>query len=551
MKRLLFLAFILCLGADIQAQCQSGDCVNGKGIYIYPSGAKYIGHFKNGEIHGIGTCYYSDGSKYQGEWVTRYPQGKGTKTLADGTRIEGLWLKGQRVDERGNVIAQLLDDDGTDIQVGCVMGDCENGEGVFAFANGSKYEGQFYNGKMDGWGTWYYANGEKYIGTFKENYPHGRGNMYASKGAITSGEWLQGEYIGDGRAKNGQLGCISGDCTNGTGTYVYKNASAKFVGTFRNGLAHGKGICEFSNGDRYEGEWKKGKFEGQGVLIFKDGRRADGHWIAGTFQGRSTKPFETAPKVDRDDVASRKELNAAKDMRVWAVVIGVGSYNHMPPLRYTDDDAYRMFAFLKSPEGGALPDEQIRILIDEDATKTKILQKMEELYTKAGPDDLILLYFSGHGLKGSFLPIDFDGFNNKLLHDEINGVFRKSRAKYKLCIADACHSGSLLAMRSGSVTNTLSNYYKTLAQAEPGTALIMSSKSEENSLESSGLRQGVFSHFLIRGLKGEADKDTNKVITVDELFGYIHSNVKSYTGNLQSPVIKGDYDGNMTIGVVR
>ena len=206
--------------------------------------------------------------------------------------------------------------------------------------------------------------------------------------------------------------------------------------------------------------------------------------------------------------------------------------------------------FLKSPEGGALDEDHIRILIDEAATKAAIKTTMEEIFGKAGPNDLVLLYFSGHGLKGSFLPSDFDGFNNKLLHEEINEIFTQSRAKYKLCIADACHSGSLLAMKGGRVPSTLSNYYNSLAQANAGTALIMSSKSDETSLESSGLRQGVFSHFLIRGLSGEADKDYNKVVTVQELYDFVSTNVKSYTGNRQSPLIKGDYDPDMTVGVV-
>jgi len=103
----------------------------------------------------------------------------------------------------------------------------------------------------------------------------------------------------------------------------------------------------------------------------------------------------------------------------------------------------------------------------------------------------------------------------------------------------------------GTAETALSKYYKTLAQAEAGTALIMSSKSDETSLESSGLRQGVFSHFLIRGLKGEADGNGNKIVSVGELFTFIYDNVRDYTGLRQSPLIKGDYDEEMTVGVIR
>ena len=563
MKQLAGLSLILFFSFQLlNAQCISGDCKNGRGIYIYPSGAKYIGDFVNGEIHGIGTCEYTDGSKYQGQWIYRYPEGKGTKTFADGSKVTGLWKKGQAINEEGEILEDILvskgkDDDGTDIQAGCISGDCDDGEGVFAYSDGSKYEGKFQNSKINGWGTWYFPDGSKYIGNFKDNLKNGKGTLYEKGGEKKPGEWLKGEYIGNAESDFGQEGCITGDCLHGSGTYVYKAGGAKYVGEFLKEKPHGNGICYYANGEKYEGEWSNGSFNGLGTLYLTDGNKVEGIWEGGTFISKEIikEKIEIAETKTADEVIETvKEIQVKKDagqMKVWAVVIGVSSYSHMPFLRYTDDDAYRVYAFLKSPEGGALSDEQVQILIDEDATKENITKSMEKTFSKAGPNDLVILYFSGHGLKGSFLPIDFDGFNNKLKHDEINALFDQSKAKYKLCIADACHSGSLMAMRGGNVESALETYYKTLAQAQAGTALIMSSKSEETSLESSGLRQGVFSHFLIRGLKGEADMNANKIVSVNELYDYISKNVKSYTGMRQSPVIKGEYDENMTVGVIR
>lgn len=80
---------------------------------------------------------------------------------------------------------------------------------------------------------------------------------------------------------------------------------------------------------------------------------------------------------------------------------------------------------------------------------------------------------------------------------------------------------------------------------------MMSSKAEETSIENNGLRQGIFSHFLIRGLKGGADHDANDVITVGELFDYVKANVIYYTNSYQTPVIYGKYDKTMPLGVVR
>lgn len=574
-----FAALIFSL--QLAAQCTTGDCKNGKGTYVFPSGAKYSGDFRNGECHGVGVCFYTDGSKYSGEWRDRYPEGKGTKTYKDGTKRTGNWKKGQPVDENGNLLEDFIakkkeerQDDGTNIQSGCLSGDCKNGSGVFAYPDGSKYDGQFLAGKFDGWGTFFSANGEKFVGTFREGFSNGPGTLYHTDSTKTAGLWKAGEFIGANVIETGRVGCVEGNCADGKGTYIYKEGAAKFVGDFASGKPHGFGVCTYANGDRYRGDWADGSFTGKGTLYLKDGSQVDGFWENGNYLG-TTKPAskiaeteatgdETPEGADSGEVEiinikpsekpeiAAEKIKLAEKGKVFAVVVGVSAYNHMPVLRYTDDDAYRFYAFLKSVEGGALPDEQVRVLIDEEATREQILTSLEEVFQQAGPNDLAMLYFSGHGLKGSFLPIDFDGYNNKVSHEEITEIFNKSRAKYKLCIADACHSGSIFAMRGVDENDeTINSYYQTLARSVSGTALIMSSKGDETSLESSGLRQGVFSHFLIRGLKGEADKNTDKIISIQELYDYIYMNVRAYTGNRQSPVIKGTYDPEMTVGVAR
>lgn len=557
-----FIFLLSLLSISIDAQCVSGNCIDGVGTYVYPSGARYTGHFVDGEIHGIGKCVYSDGTVYQGEWAHRYPEGKGTKIYSDGTRHKGLWKKGKPVDADGNVLEEYIAkreeeqvDDGTNIQSGCLSGDCKNGQGIYAYPDGSKYEGNFEHGKLRGQGKWFFPNGDKYVGAFKDNYPNGKGTLFHSDGRKQTGEWRDGEFFGSSLVDGGKIGCIKGDCQNGEGTYIYKEGSAKYTGTFKDGQPEGFGVCVFSNGDRYRGQWVAGGFEGKGTLRMQDGTSVVGYWKGGQFVGTDMpeEPAHEAAVADTDEAdpvepPTKEELPKSK---VWAVVVGVASYDHMPVLRYTDDDAYRFYAFLKSLEGGALPDRQIRILIDEEATRSNILEALNGIFSQAAENDVVLFYFSGHGLNGSFLPIDFDGYNNKLLHTDVAEVFQKTKAKYKLCLADACHSGSILAMRSGEVETTLSKYYKTLSKSIGGTALLMSSKSDETSLESSGLRQGVFSHFLIRGLKGEADEDKNRIISIQELYDFVYKNVRTYTGNRQSPLIKGTYDPRMPVGILR
>ena len=237
-------------------------------------------------------------------------------------------------------------------------------------------------------------------------------------------------------------------------------------------------------------------------------------------------------------------------MIVGAVIGGVANYKTLKDLSYTDDDATKMYNFLKSPEGGAIPDEQMTILIDEDATRHNIMAALKSTLLKADKNDVIVFYYSGHGLEGSLIPVDYDGFNNRLLNDDIKQIFEKSQAKHKVIFSDACYSGSLLAMKS-PINQMMRKYYQSFEATKGGLAFLTSSKSEEVSLEDGGLRQGIYTHFLIRGLNGEADKNRNKIVTVSELFDFVKAGVRDYTGNMQTPVLTGNYDEGMPVAVIR
>jgi uncharacterized caspase-like protein len=146
--------------------------------------------------------------------------------------------------------------------------------------------------------------------------------------------------------------------------------------------------------------------------------------------------------------------------------------------------------------------------------------------------------------------VDYDGYNNRLFHNEIRQVLERSRARHKLVLADACHSGSLLAMK-GSGAAALKQLYDAFENSAGGLALLLSSKSEEYSLEDSGLRSGIFSHYLIRGLKGEADADRDKIVTITELYNFVFAEVRRYTGGVQTPTLTGKFDKDMPVAVRR
>ncbi len=531
MKNGILLITLILFAFGNTATAQTGDCMFGQcdfgyGVMVYTNGEKYVGEFDNSKRHGQGVYFLSSGDKYVGTWKNDAYDGEGRLYKRDGSVDGGVWANNKLTKPESNGAR-------------CLSGDCSSSYSIYLFANGTKVVGNYKDGKPDGQVAVFYPNGAKYVGNFSNFEKEGIGILSHPDGLIEEGFWKNDAYSGAAKSRKG---CVDGNCIDGRGTFIYGDYT-KYIGNFSDSYAHGYGECYYSDGDYYKGEWQAHYFHGKGTMYYADGKVQDGIWKAGEFVGAASTSV-TSTKTS-------STTSAATLPKVYAVLVGVARYNHMKSLKYTDDDAYRMFAFLKSPEGGALADDQIRILIDEDASKENILKSLEKTFSKAGPNDVVFFYFSGHGLKGAFLPIDYDGNNNRVEHAEIMAILDKCPAKSKVVIADACHSGSLHGAKGATAQSVIETYYDAFSRSSGGTVLMMSSKAEETSIENNGLRQGIFSHFLIRGLKGAADNDENKLVTINELFEYVEANVKFYTNNYQTPVISGDYDIKMPMGVVR
>lgn len=416
----------------------------------------------------------------------------------------------------------------TIINAKCLKGNCNSGSGTMILHDGAKYTGSFKGSLPHGKGIMKYRNGNKYLGRWEYGKRHGKGKLIIKN---------QGEYIGSFTKGN----------IEGYGQFYYYNGDS-YQGYFRNGKYHGTGSYTYADGKILQGSWNDDQYlsNNNSIADIASANKPTNSPQASNPQYSS----QSKPKPIPSRSNSAYEPAYSKEVKIWAVIVGVAAYNHMPSLRYTDDDAYKIYAFLKSPEGGAIPDEQINVLIDDSATKKSILESMENLFSKADKNDMVMLYFSGHGLAGSFIPHDFDGSKNRILHKEIEDIFQKSQAKHKVCYADACYSGSY-EVGARSINRSITNFYDKLENTSSSTALMMSSRKNEISLEFLGLKQGVFSHFLIKGLGGEADNNKDKIVTMDELFGFVKEGVRNYTGYTQTPVLMGRYHENMPVSMVR
>ena len=88
-----------------------------------------------------------------------------------------------------------------------------------------------------------------------------------------------------------QTGCISGDCENGYGTYVYYPSGDKYVGEFKNKNRNGQGTMDWNDGYKYVGEWQDGHRHGQGIFTSPSGDKYVGEYKYNEKDGKGTYTY--------------------------------------------------------------------------------------------------------------------------------------------------------------------------------------------------------------------------------------------------------------------
>jgi hypothetical protein len=237
----------------------------------------------------------------------------------------------------------------------------------------------------------------------------------------------------------------------------------------------------------------------------------------------------------------------------YAVIVGISKYKNggsgLANLKYASRDASAFRDFLESPAGGSFPKENVQELLDEDATSQKLRSALFTFLTKPRPQDLVVIYFAGHGapdpndsrnlylLTYDTQPDDMGG--TAFLMSDLQDVFdRIVKAKHVITLIDSCHSYGISGERFGAKQNNLSNQYLERYASKADRAVITASDVSELSLEGEqwGGGHGVFTYFVLQGLKN-AEADTNKdgTVTAGELFSYLSERVSQATNHQQNP----------------
>ena len=269
---------------------------------------------------------------------------------------------------------------------------------------------------------------------------------------------------------------------------------------------------------------------------------------------------------DRLAHADRTMPGAVHDK--WALVVGVQQFQDpaIPTLHFTAKDAHDFAASLEDPQFGRFKPENVRVLVDKQATVRGIREGIGWLRERVKPEDLVVIYVSTHGSPKTMdaLGVSYIIANDTELEppeklysssyqmvDFVEDLNRDIPAKRLAVFIDTCHSGAAIRQAQtvdnespDSVTG-FSGAFRSF-ELGPGRAVLTASRAEEESWESARIENGYFTHYLI-----EAMHRQNGMSTVKALADYVRDHVKAAVENdlhhSQTPVFGASEQGDTIV----
>lgn len=181
------------------------------------------------------------------------------------------------------------------------------------------------------------------------------------------------------------------------------------------------------------------------------------------------------------------------------------------------------------------------VLKDSDATADNIKNTARKLFAQAEKQDVIMMFFSGHGIGSGFCAHDYNYFGGSVTFDDIKSLFRMSKSYGKILIADACFSGNI------RINKELPDSVAKALKKKSQVMLFLSSRGNETSLESPSMSNGYFTTYLAKGLRGEADYNKNGNVTAVEISKYVSTNLQNVNNGHQHSNMWGNFNNGWII----
>ncbi|MBT3839536.1 hypothetical protein HN615_17265 [Candidatus Woesearchaeota archaeon] len=256
-------------------------------------------------------------------------------------------------------------------------------------------------------------------------------------------------------------------------------------------------------------------------------------------QELSKTEFENVATVSVD-VEKNIPKTGRKGKHDLAVVFGIEDYKNVPGVSFAKRDAIWMKKYFESVLG--IPKNRIYAKMDSDvgqAEFNKVFGKdgWIDKRIKSGKSN-VFVYYAGHGApdkKTAYLiPYDGDpnyasqtGYEMDKLYEQLGSFDAKSTTVF----LDACFSG---ANRDNEMllADARPVFMEVDASATRNVTVFSASSGSEISSAWPEKKHGLFSYFLMKGMRGDADANNDKQITVGELGAYIKENVSDMAGML-------------------
>lgn len=195
-----------------------------------------------------------------------------------------------------------------------------------------------------------------------------------------------------------------------------------------------------------------------------------------------------------------------------ALVIGANTGpTALEPLRYAEDDARRMADVLT--ELGGFPADQVTVLYGPDAAEVSAAISQHAAIARAEPDDLFVFYYSGHA-DGHGLRLG----EETLPYTQLRRAVRDMPSDVRVGILDACRSGEITRIKGLEISTP---FAVDRGMASEGEAWLTATTADESAQESDVLKGSFFTHALVSGLRGAADRDDG-VVSLDEAYAYAY-----------------------------
>ena len=265
------------------------------------------------------------------------------------------------------------------------------------------------------------------------------------------------------------------------------------------------------------------------------------------------------------------------ERRKFAVIIGIDKYKNpnIENLNVAGVDAKSIYEIITDPKGGGFPVENVKLLLNDQATREGITKALGEwLPSQANPNDMVLIFYSGHGgiepdptgeepdgNSKYIIPYDADPnnlFSTAIQNSNLSSMLQRIGSNQMIFLIDCCYSGGTT---TGQETiKSISYPYAKVGTdvyddfSGSGRVIISASLPDQVSYEIPTLNHGIFTYSLLQGIYGKADFNEDGIVTlIAEIYPFISQEVVKMAhsfGFRQNPTLKCQVVGDPVLSGV-